>query len=231
MAVAVHEQSAAMTAPRPTTPAGIGPVMVIDPQPLVRASLVSLIKMHLGRETVCLSAASVREAILASQQFDGGCAVLATRRGEPYGNEVEAIADLVMNGLDVLVLVDDPSPESMSAALVVGAKGYLDKDVSPIEFIAAVRTLATGRPCVPVLRLEQERRMLCEVKLSDQERRALVLYASGLTQDVVARRMGIAPNTVKHYLDRVREKYGSAGVRARTKLELHALARAEGLLP
>jgi hypothetical protein len=43
--------------------------------------------------------------------------------------------------------------------------------------------------------------------------------------------MGIASSTVKHYLDRVRTKYAEVGVHARTKLELHAIARAEGLLP
>ena len=69
------------------------------------------------------------------------------------------------------------------------------------------------------------------VTLSDQERRAFVLYASGMTQDMVARRMGIASSTVKHYLDRVREKYQAAGLPVRTKIELHARARAEGLIP
>jgi DNA-binding NarL/FixJ family response regulator len=58
-----------------------------------------------------------------------------------------------------------------------------------------------------------------------------VLYASGMTQQMVARRMGIAPSTVKHYLDRVRQKYTDAGLVARTKLELHAIARREGWLP
>lgn len=69
------------------------------------------------------------------------------------------------------------------------------------------------------------------VALSPQERRALALYASGLTLDMVAVRMEITPNTAKHYLNRVRDKYGDAGVPARTKVELHQLARAEGYLP
>jgi DNA-binding CsgD family transcriptional regulator len=94
-----------------------------------------------------------------------------------------------------------------------------------------VQLLASGQPCSPMGRVPNEPRTLTQVKLSEQERRALVLYASGLTQDVVARRMGITANTVKHYLDRVRDKYSNVGVRARTKLELHAVARAEGLLP
>jgi hypothetical protein len=43
--------------------------------------------------------------------------------------------------------------------------------------------------------------------------------------------MEITPNTVKHYLDRVRDKYTAAGIAARTKMQLHQVARLEGLLP
>ena len=228
MAVAVHECE---TTPAQLVATQLCPVMVIDAQPLVRAGLVSLIEAHLGRETVCFSGGTVREAMSVSQRWNGACAVLGTRRDEPAGTEVESIAAFAMHGIDVLVLVDDPSRESFEAATVAGAKGYLDKAASPEEFIRAVQLLASGQPCSPSSRSIHARQASTAVRLSEQERRALVLYASGLTQDTVARRMGIAPNTVKHYLDRVRDKYTGAGMQARTKLELHALARAEGLLP
>ena len=79
--------------------------------------------------------------------------------------------------------------------------------------------------------LLREPRENSQVALSAQERRVLVLYGSGMTQDAVARRLGIASSTVKHYLDRIRAKYSAAGVPSRTKLELNQIARAEGLLP
>ncbi len=209
----------------------LSPVMVIDAQPLVRAGLISLIESHLGPGTVAFSASTVRESLATSRDVTGSCAILGTRRGDATDRVVESIATLAMHGVDVLVLVDDPCAQSWEASSLAGAKGYLDKEASPTEFIRAVRLLATGRPCPPAERLRNAEHTSTRVRLSDQERRALVLYTSGLTQDVVARRMGIAPNTVKHYLDRVRDKYDAVGVRARTKLELHALARSEGLLP
>lgn len=43
--------------------------------------------------------------------------------------------------------------------------------------------------------------------------------------------MCMAPSTVKRYIDRVRAKYTTAGIRARTELELHAIARYEGFVP
>jgi DNA-binding NarL/FixJ family response regulator len=68
------------------------------------------------------------------------------------------------------------------------------------------------------------------VTLSEQEQKALVLYASGLKLESVARRMNVAPSTVKSYLDRVRDKYREAGIEARTKTSLYKVARDEGLL-
>lgn len=67
--------------------------------------------------------------------------------------------------------------------------------------------------------------------LSPQERRALILYASGLPMKSVARRLDISFETAKCYVDRVREKYERAGREARTKIELRQRAVEDGLLP
>ena len=206
--------------------------MVIESQALVRAGLVSLIETHLGRGSVCFSGSTAREALFSGRSLSGTCAVLGTRRDDPTGQEIESIAAFAMHGIDVLVLVDDPSAQSLEAATVAGAKGYLDKATSSQEFIQAVQLITSRHPCLPFNNgMRNASQLPTRVHLSDQERRALVLYASGLTQVVVARRMGTSPNTAKHYLDRVRDKNSNIGVRARTKLELYALARAEGLLP
>jgi two-component system, NarL family, nitrate/nitrite response regulator NarL len=211
---------------------GLRQVMVIDSQALVRAGLVSLIETHFGPGSVCFSGSTASEALFSGQSLGGTCAVLGTRRDDPTGQEIESIAAFVMHGIDVLVLVDDPSEQSLQAAIVAGAKGYLAKTTSSQEFIQAVKLVTSGHPCLQFKNeMRNASRLPTRVQLSEQERRALVLYASGLTQVVVARRMGISPNTAKHYLDRVRDKYSNVGVRARTKLELYALARAEGLLP
>jgi hypothetical protein len=80
--------------------------------PLVRAGLVSLIETHLGRGSVCFSGATAREALFSGRILNGTCAVLGTRRDDPTGQEIESIAAFTMHGIDVLVLVDDPSAQS-----------------------------------------------------------------------------------------------------------------------
>jgi DNA-binding NarL/FixJ family response regulator len=68
------------------------------------------------------------------------------------------------------------------------------------------------------------------LRLSSQEKKALTLYASGLTLEKVAAAMGLAPSTVKEYLDRVRDKYSAVGIQARTKTELYKQAVEDGLI-
>ena len=68
-------------------------------------------------------------------------------------------------------------------------------------------------------------------ELSPRELDALRLYASGLSINAVGRKMGISPHTAKEYLDRVRSKYGAVGRTARTRTELYAAARTDGLIP
>ena len=67
-------------------------------------------------------------------------------------------------------------------------------------------------------------------ELSNQERKALVLYASGLKLDAVARRMNVAPSTVKQYIERAKSKYRIAGKPIRTKTEMYRALRDEGLV-
>jgi DNA-binding CsgD family transcriptional regulator len=42
--------------------------------------------------------------------------------------------------------------------------------------------------------------------------------------------MGISPNTVKYYLNRARDKFAKIGVNARTKVDLHEAAKAQGFI-
>lgn len=71
---------------------------------------------------------------------------------------------------------------------------------------------------------------LVSPSLSAQETTVLVGYVTGLTLASAARRAGVRLGTAKQYLDRVKRKYESAGRPARTKLELAARAREDGLL-
>ncbi|HRY10369.1 MAG TPA: response regulator transcription factor [Candidatus Nanopelagicales bacterium] len=146
--------------------------------------------------------------------------------GPRAADTVEAFS---ARGIPVLLVSAVVRGTPLREALLAGAGGYVSKASDPDALLNLLREVANGNYILT--------REIAEVMyspslpdLSGQELRALQLYAQGLTLKAVARRMSVSQNTAKEYLDRVRAKYLATGRAARTKAELQAAAREDGLL-
>lgn len=204
--------------------------VVIDDHELVRDGLVQRLRTAFPGSTVVHAGDSVAAGVEAARQHGCDCAVLDLDLGD-NSTVTEIVSAFAVQGIPVLVVSAMATPSALNAALTAGASGYVTKRSSANDLEAAVRAVLDGRSWVAPDLAGIALRSGTQVDLSPQERRALALYASGMTIDMVARRMEIASSTAKHYIDRVRDKYEDAGVAARTKVELNALARKEGLIP
>jgi DNA-binding NarL/FixJ family response regulator len=144
--------------------------------------------------------------------------------------DAAAIRSIVKAGIRVLVLSALASPPQVREVLRCGISGVVGKRDSEQDLIAAVWSALGGRewltPELAAAIAGDEDRP----KLSEQEERALVLYASGLTLDAVADALHVKRDTAKTYLERVKAKYDAAGRPARTKVELARVAMADGYL-
>jgi DNA-binding NarL/FixJ family response regulator len=114
-----------------------------------------------------------------------------------------------------------------------GALGYALKNEPASEIRTAITEVAAGRDWISprlayILATDDTPD---RPALSDQERRALQLYATGMPMKSVARRMAISEETVKQYVQRVRQKYARLGRSAPTKLELYHRAVEDGHIP
>jgi len=114
-----------------------------------------------------------------------------------------------------------------------GALGYASKNEHTRQIREAIREIAAGRgwisPRLAYIFATDDG--VDRPILSQQETRALQLYATGMPVKSVARKMTISDETVKQYLGRAREKYARAGRAAPTKLELYHRAVEDGHLP
>lgn len=142
----------------------------------------------------------------------------------------EQIQKVVTAGIQVLVISALASPALIRRVLRAGVGGIVGKRDSEADIVAAIWTaLGRGHWMTPelasIIAGDASR-----PALSDQEERVLVLYASGLTLDGVAKALGIKSDTAKKYLSRIKVKYAAAGRPANTKLELNEAARQDGLL-
>jgi len=153
---------------------------------------------------------------------------LAVERGPSA--DPEQVKALVDAGLRVLVLSALASPVAVRRMIRAGVGGVLGKRDSEEDIVEAVWTvLRRGHWITP----ELAGAMASDANrpnLSDQEERALVLYASGLTLDGVAAALNVKPDTAKKYLARVKDKYAAVGRPARTKVELGREAMRDGLV-
>lgn len=139
---------------------------------------------------------------------------------------------LAAAGPRVLVVSVVADPGQVMAAYAAGAAGYLTKDRDLDELADAIRDVASGQDlCPPELAFAMAHdKRPGRPRLSAQELRLLLAYAAGMTLDAAARRTGIRPATAKHYMERIKQKYRSAGRPTYTKLDLATRVREDGLL-
>lgn len=204
-------------------------IVILDDHTLVREGVEQRLRADMPGVSFAYSGASLRDALNVVHTQGCDCAVVDLDLGDgtPVAEVVSAFTAL---GVPVVVVSAMARSEMVQSAIAAGAQAFVAKRSSMKHLAPAIDAVCKGGTWMPpdlALAMVQGPE---SVELSAQERRALTLYASGLTIDMVARRMNISANTVKHYIDRVRDKYTAAGVAARTKVELHEVARQAGLI-
>jgi DNA-binding NarL/FixJ family response regulator len=205
--------------------------MVIDDHPLFRDALRARIRQVCPDADVTYEGASIAEALAQHGRAPVDCAILDLDLGDGRSPAMNT-AELVDAGCKVLIVSALADPATVRAALRVGALGFVSKQSDSEEFANAfLLTLgnepSTSRDVAAILADDET----VSVPLTERERTAMVLYASGLTIDAVARRMEVKPATAQEYIKRVRAKYLKVGTAIPSKTDLYRKARDEGLVP
>jgi DNA-binding NarL/FixJ family response regulator len=134
---------------------------------------------------------------------------------------------LLTSGARVMIVSGFADNRFVLDAIEAGAAGYLTKNDDRDVLVDAIRVIAAGGSVMSpelAFALSRDQRP-SRPTLSDQERRVLELYGSGMKLGSVARRMDVAEGTIRTYLERIRKKYDQAGRPSPTKVELAARLR------
>ena len=197
----------------------------------MRDAMVSLLVPHLEDVDIIYAGDSIDQASAAIEAQGADLVVLDLDLNDgrsPVAN-VAAIADL---GIPVIVVSALGDPATIRACLAAGVLGYVSKQARPEEVLRALQSALRGEqvmtPEVASALLHQSDDQL---NLSEQERRAMVLYASGLKMESVARRMNVSRTTAEEYIKRVRAKARKAGTPLPTKTDMYRMAQRAGMLP
>ncbi len=198
-------------------------VALVDDQAIVRTGLARILSPADGFEVVA-ECADGRQALDELPGVQPDVVLMDIRM--PVLDGIAATAGLseVPDAIPVLVLTTFGEDEVLWGALEAGAAGFVLKDSSAEDLIAAVRAVAGGAawfdPAVAPRILEHYRRRVAPAGrqaarlelLSDRERQVLALIARGATNSEIAATLYLAEATVKTHIGSI---FGKLGVRDR----------------
>ena len=206
---------------------------LIEPHAMVREALQQSLGAALPGASFVYSGACIRDARPVIAQGPCDCVVLDPAAGGE-GREVQSVAEVAMVNVPLVVISGVSRDQQLAmerACRTAGAQAFVSKRHDTRRLVTMIRAVVGDADTPRQVMIGEPQDDGVGLRLSTQEQRALVLYASGLTVPQVALRMQLAPSTVKQYLDRVRDKSELAGRTARTKTDLYRLARVQGLMP
>ncbi|MEV4891124.1 response regulator transcription factor [Nonomuraea sp. NPDC055795] len=202
-------------------------LLIVDDHPVVREGLRGMLDGDPGLDVVG-AASSGDEAVVRARELAPDVVLMDLRM--PGGDGVSATGRILADrpGIRVIVLTTYESDQDIVRAVEAGAAGYLLKDTSAEDLVAAVYAAARGETVLSpsvATKLVTRMRGPAQQALTPREAEVLALVARGLTNAEAGRRLFISETTVKTHLLRI---FGKLGVSDRTAAVTTAMER--GLL-
>ncbi|MFI9363351.1 response regulator [Kitasatospora sp. NPDC053057] len=195
-------------------------VFLLDDHEVVRRGVHDLLD---GQPDLMVvgEAATAAQALVRVPALRPDVAVLDVRLGDGDGDGVTVCRELRsrMPDLACLMLTSFDDEEALLDAVMAGAAGYVLKQISGTDLVAAVRTVASGRSMLDPgaatrllnrLRSDAEpaRPVTAGPGLTAREQEVLALIGEGLTNRQIGERLYLAEKTVKNHVSRLLAKLG-----------------------
>ena len=208
-------------------------VLVADDQSMVRAGFRMLLAGEEDIEVVA-EASNGLEAIDKAGRFKPSVVLMDIRMPELDGLQATQRILATDNAARILILTTFDLDEYVFEALRAGASGFVLKDDSPEQLIAAIRTVADGDALLsPTITRRVIQRFVrtprpappVEIdELSERERDVFRLLAGGLSNAEIGSELYISETTVKTHVTHILQK-----LQLRDRVQAVVLAHQTGL--
>lgn len=198
-------------------------VVVAEDQVMVLGALASLLALepdmtivgqaHDGEATISLVRDLLPDVLLTDIEMPG-----------LTGIDVASAIGAAKLPTRVVIVTTFARPGYLSRARDAGVHGYLLKDAPVETLVEAIRTVAAGGRVIPP-ELAAAAWEAGADPLSERERVVLRLAEEGLPNKEIARRLSLAPGTIRNYLADAAAKLGAGN-----RIEAGRLARSRGWL-
>jgi two-component system nitrate/nitrite response regulator NarL len=195
-------------------------LVLVDDHSLVRQGLADLLSRGAGMQVLATTGrADETFALLEKHRPD--LLILDLRMAPIDG--ITLLKSLREKGIDtpVVILTMSEAAEDLAAALRLGVRGYLLKDMEPSDVIDAIRAAARGELVVApsiagklaaILQGGEEPGSAAALvkQLTGRERQILGYVAAGMSNKAIAKTLGISHDTVKLHVRHILAKLGQS---------------------
>ena len=190
-------------------------VLLVDDHEIVRIGVRTLLSHEPSVEVVG-EAENAERAVELAASLKPDVVMMDVRLPDRSG--VEACREIRSADPDirVVMLTSHADEDAVFNAIMAGASGYVLKQISGREVIAAIEAVAAGRSLLDaevtakvmemMTRLAKSPTSQTGPALSPQEERVLALVAEGMTNKEIARTLDLSAKTVKNYVSNLFEK-------------------------
>jgi two-component system, NarL family, response regulator len=196
-------------------------ILIVDDHPVVCSGLTSMLSAQSGLEVIG-SAASGEEALAMVQQDRPDLMLLDLRMPGMDGIGVLQALKRVEFAPRVIVLTSFEKDEDIYRAIRAGAHGYLLKDTSESEMVAAISVVDAGTRYIPRHIAARLADRMMRSDLTAREVQILERLAQGSTNKQIASALDISDNTVRHHVNNI---MGKLQVSDRTEAVATAIRR------
>ena len=205
-------------------------VLIVDSDRTTGESFRALLDRHEGIDVAGVATTSA-SAVEAARRLTPDVALVNVKLPDLDGLATTMTIRADTPSLRVILMTEQHDETMAIAGIEAGCAGVLDKSRAWVELISAVRAAYHGETIISQEELQQ---VLSKLRggnpagrathLTDREEEVLACMREGLSNAMVAQRLGVTPNTVRNHVQRILYK-----LNVHTRLEAVVLTSREGL--
>jgi two-component system response regulator DesR len=178
-------------------------IILADDEHLLRAALSALLTLD-GTIDVVAQAENGQEAVTETLRHRPDVLVIDLEMPEMDG--LDAVASILSERPEqrVLMLTRHARPGVLRRALKLGVQGFMSKGADPEEIVDVIRKLNDGQRWIAHDVLEAS--VVDDSPLTEREADVLRETREGYSVNDIARRLHLAPGTVRNYLSNATQK-------------------------
>lgn len=185
-------------------------VIICDDHPLVLEGIRSVVETFEHIEVIG-AVSSARDALTLAETERPDVVMLDINMPELSGLDAIEFFRERLPGTRLLMLSMHDSREYISTAVMYGASGYILKEVSTVEIIAAIEMVASGGTYFSsgvATAILHNSRIAQDMPLTTREQSVLMLLAVGKSNKDIAAELDISVRTVETHRKHIKKKLG-----------------------